>query len=298
LKYRLEQKPEDPPLSGASALPAGGQEQSESALIAGQSIGRLGDLEVRLANPDEVIRAQRLRFQVFGSKHPGDEDKATDQDRFDEACDHLIVLDHAVSARDASGRPPIVATYRLLPQDRINRTGCFYSQSEFDVSDLVQKKPELRFLELGRSCVLEAYRNKRTVELLWHGCWSYVRRNRFDVMFGCASFAGTDIAEHSQALSFLAQNAAATDEWLVKAQPGRGISTALLPAGSIDMKTAIRQLPPLIRGYMRLGAMFAPEAVVDKEFHSIDVLVIIPVANLNPRYVAYYGQNADRHGVQ
>ena len=110
-------------------------------------------------------------------------------------------------------KPPVVGTYRLLPQEAAKRNGGFYTDSEFDIASLIERHRGLRFLELGRSCVLPPYRNKRTVELLWHGIWSYVRQNNFDVMIGCASLEGTDPDRLALPLSFLHHFARAPDDW-------------------------------------------------------------------------------------
>jgi putative hemolysin len=161
------------------------------------TLGRLGALEVRLAQEKrEVRRAQKLRYRVFYRDGTAIADAATllarrDKDGFDRICDHLMVIDHAAKP-SMSGRQPVVGTYRLLRQEVAQRNGGFYTENEFDIASLIDRHAGLRFLELGRSCVLPRYRTKRTVELLWHGIWAYVRQHRLDVMIGCASFEGTD----------------------------------------------------------------------------------------------------------
>ncbi|MEI8146541.1 MAG: GNAT family N-acyltransferase, partial [Alphaproteobacteria bacterium] len=163
------------------------------------SLGRIGSLEVRLvANAAEVRRAQRLRWQVFYEEMSALPDAASklarrDIDPFDAICDHIVVIDHAAQERPRFGppRPRIVGTYRLLRQDVAERHGGFYSAQEFDLTDLLARHRGRRFLELGRSCVLAPYRDKRTVELLWQGIWAYVLANGIDVMIGCASLEGT-----------------------------------------------------------------------------------------------------------
>ena len=170
-------------------------------------LGRLGTLEVRLARTAaDVRRAQRLRFDVFYREMSAVADAAArlarrDVDPYDALCDHLLVVDHA--ARNRVGRPSVVGTYRLLRQDVAERHAGFYSSAEFDVAGLVARHRGARFLELGRSCVLPPYRNRRTVELLWHGIWSYVRQHRFDVMIGCATLDGIEPDKLALPLSFL-----------------------------------------------------------------------------------------------
>ena len=123
-----------------------------------------------------------------------------DQDAYDAVCDHLLVVDtspepHGRERWAHRRRPRVVGTYRLLRQDIADRTLGFYSQAEYDIAPLVRSKsPRYRFMELGRSCVMKPYRSKRSVELLWHGLWTYVREHKVDVMIGCASFEGTDPA--------------------------------------------------------------------------------------------------------
>ena len=266
------------------------------------TFGKLGTLEVRLARtPNEVKRAQQIRYQVFYEEMSAQPDPYTqatrrDRDRYDALADHLLVLDHNVTQRRfRRTRPRIVGTYRLLRQEVADANGGFYSTSEFDVGALVGRHPDKTFLELGRSCVLKPYRDKRTVELLWHGNWSYVLRHGVDVMFGCASLSGTDLDQLATALSYLHHNHLAPPEWRISAVPERYERMDRLPADAVDPRTALRALPPLIKGYLRLGAFVADGAVVDHQFGTTDVMIILPVSGISTRYINYYGANASRH---
>ncbi len=256
-------------------------------------IGGSQHLKIRLAqSPAEVMVAQRLRYEVFalemGATVQGHD---LDADLYDAACDHLLVI-----APPAAGQSEalmledgqVVGTYRLLPQTAAQRLGGFYSQTEFDVEALVQRHPHLSFLELGRSCVRAEHRGTSVVELLWQGIWNYVRAHRFDVMLGCASFEGTDPQRHAEALSFLAQ-VPRGDDWRVQSQTGRGSPMSLVPPAEINVKRAIASLPPLIKGYLRLGCHFGEACVVDPLFKTTDVLVVLPVSAINPRYFARFG---------
>ena len=157
----------------------GGLRMPERHLAPPSSLGRIGSLEVRLATTSsEIRRAQKLRWNVFYREMSAVPVGALrffrrDVDRFDAICDHLIVVDHERMELSRMGRlrPAIVGTYRLLRGDVAERHGGFYSASEFDLSGLLARHQGARFLELGRSCVEKPYRNKRTVELLWHGIW-------------------------------------------------------------------------------------------------------------------------------
>jgi len=272
------------------------------------TLGRIGALEVRLArSKKDIKRAQRLRYNVFYRDGAAIADARTmlarrDKDAFDKVCDHLLVIDHAATqpldgARAFKRKPPVVGTYRLLGQDAADRHGGFYTESEFDVGGLIERHSQLRFLELGRSCVLPPYRNKRTVELLWHGIWTYVRRHRFDVMIGCASLDGTDPDRLALQLSFLHHFAGAPAEWRASAHPGRRVEMNRLAKDAINPKAALHELPPLLKGYLRLGAFTGDGAVVDDQFGTTDVLVILPVGAINARYVQHFGADAERHAA-
>lgn len=267
-------------------------------------LGRLGSLEVRLATtPKEIRRAQRLRFKVFYEEMSAVPNAASlisrrDLDEYDDICDHLLVLDHAAKPKPfRKPKPQVVGTYRLLRQEVADRHFGFYTAGEYDIAPLVEANPDLRFLELGRSCVLPDYRNKRTVELLWHGIWTYVLHHRVDVMIGCASLEGTDPAKLALPLSFLHHHARAPGPWRVRALPERFARMDLLSKETVDPKAALRELPPLVKGYLRLGATFGDGAVVDRQFGTTDVLVILPVSAINQRYIEHFGATADRHAA-
>lgn len=263
-------------------------------------LGRLGSLEVRLATKAREVReAQRLRYKVFYGEMSAVADAGAaltrrDADRFDAICDHLLVLDHATPG---AGKPKVVGTYRLLRQEVAERHFGFYTQSEFDVAPLIAAHPQARFLELGRSCVLKPYRNKRTVELLWHGIWAYVLHHRIDVMIGCASLEGVDPDALALPLSFLHHHARAPEKWSARAAAKRYVPMDRLPKEAIDLKVALQALPPLVKGYLRLGATFGEGAVVDRHFGTTDVLVILPVSAINPRYIDHFGPSANRHAA-
>lgn len=278
-------------------------------------LGRIGSLEVRLATtPKQIRAAQRLRYKVFYEEgnalpHTTSALARRDFDEYDTICDHLLVLDHAAPSnlgepsRKLRGvparttKPAVVGTYRLLRQEVAERHFGFYTQAEYDIAPILAAHPTKRFLELGRSCVLEPYRTKRTVELLWHGIWTYVLHHKIDVMMGCASLEGTDPDKLALPLSFLHHHAAAPDDWRARALDERYVSMDRLAKDAIDPKTALHALPPLIKGYLRLGATFGDGAVVDAQFGTTDVLVVLPVSAINPRYVAHFGADAQRHAA-
>ena len=263
----------------------------------GALLGRIGQLEVRLArNSSEVAAAQEVRFRVFYDELGAKRDfvhelEARDADRFDAICDHLVVFDTSIGGPD---HRQIVGTYRLLRQEVAADSGGFYSSGEFEMDVLVARHPGRRFLELGRSCVLPEYRSKRTVELLWQGVWAYARRHGVDVMTGCASFHGIIPAAHAEALSFLAHHGQADAEWHTRAIAERFHTMDLMPVEAVDPRAALLAMPPLIKGYLRLGARFGEGCVIDRDFATTDVFVILPVEQISERYISYYGADASR----
>lgn len=246
----------------------------------------------------EIEACQQLRFRVFYEELGARADayahaSKRDHDRFDAICDHLVVV-----LVDDTGQPDsihlvdgeLVGTYRLLRQEVANAHGGFYTQGEFNIAPLIESHPGLRFLELGRSCVLKPFRTKPVVELLWQGIWNYVRAHDLHVMLGCASLEGIHPEPHARALSFLAHNAKAPPEWQVRALDHRYVEMNRIPADQIEPRLALRELPPLIKGYLRLGCYIGDGAVIDEQFNTIDVLIVLPVSAINARYFAHFGR--------
>jgi L-ornithine Nalpha-acyltransferase len=253
-------------------------------------LGRLGSLVVRLAETaEEIAAAQALRHRIFRAGHLIDHGR--DSDGFDAYCDHLIVLDNAL---DKGMGSKVVGTYRLLREEQAVKAGRFYSQAEFDIAGLAARMPHRRILELGRSCVLPQYRSRRTVELLWQGIWACCRAWSIDLMCGCASLTGTNPALHALALSYLHHNASATGQWVVKGHASRRVNMDLMPPEAIYERDALNAMPPLIKGYLRVGAMIGEGAVVDYEFGTTDVFIMLPVEHITSRYIAYFGMDATR----
>lgn len=264
--------------------------------------GALGCLEVSLARDErDIKRLQKLRYEIFYGRGRAICNLASrltrrDKDHFDGICDHLMVIDRSRRQWSAS-RPSVIGTYRLLRQDVAEKHGGFYSAREFDITDLLQRHAGLRFLELGRSCVLPAYRSKRAIELLWHGVWSYVREHQIDVMIGCASFEGTDLAQLRHQISFLHHFARAPPPWRAAAHSSRQIEMNMMATSEIDIRRVWRELPPLIRGYLRVGAFVGDGAVIDSQFGTTDVLIVLPVAQINSRYIRHFGIDAQRYAA-
>ena len=278
----------DPILTPSLSLgPAAIGAWSAPAPAEGDVLGRMGPLVARLARSDaEIEAAQRLRHKVFvdecGARPCGRED-GRERDRLDAACDHLIVVDGT----------RVVGTYRLLRDDVAARVGGHYSDGEFRLADMLARHPERRVLELGRSCTLLAYRDRRTIELLWQGVWAYALRHGCDTMIGCASFPGLDAERHAGALGFLARHALAPPDWRAEAR-GRAVPLARFAERALPPRAALAAMPPLVKGYLRLGGQVGPELVADPDFNCLDALVVLPRERIAARYLRHYGEGAER----
>lgn len=245
-------------------------------------------LELRLARDAADLAAiQRLRWEVFCAEMGAASATGAqiDADPYDPLCDHLLVIDHA-----APGGPRVVGTYRLLRESVARAAGGFYSAGEFDLGPLLYgpARPHGELLELGRSCVLAPWRTSATIALLWRGIADYLARHPIGLMFGCASFPGTRIADHAMALSYLAHHHLAAPECRPAVLAGRGVPLEQCPRGSYDPRRALLALPPLVKGYLRAGAQFGDGAFVDQAFNTIDVCVVLPVAGIDPRYASRF----------
>lgn len=263
---------------------------------------RAGPFEVRLIeNRKELRQAQRLRYEVFyqeGGAIAGASAAAQRLDTcpFDEICDHLVVFDTEAAGPDAR-KARLVGTYRLLRREVADRHGGFYSQSEFDLAPLLERHPTTRFLELGRSCVRSDYRSKRVIELLWRGLWLYARHHAVDVLIGCASLPGLDLEANRLPLSFLLRHAQAEPAWQVAAWPHCRAAFDPEERAAVDAKRGLLALPPLLKAYLRTGARFGGAAVLDRQFGTTDVFAVMPMNEIEERYLAHYGQPSCVSGV-
>jgi len=254
-----------------------------------------GALEVRLAETElEIEQAQRLRYSVFYEEmsaipSPQMRESGRDFDKFDDVCDHLLVVDR--DAHDEDGQPLVVGTYRLTRERDAAKVGGFYTSSEFDLSPMLRSLPrETKYLELGRSCILKSYRARPgTMQLLWKGLMAYVARFDIDMMFGCASLPGTDVAEMTLPLSYLHHFVPMPEHLRVKARPELFVDMNRMPKDAIDPREGIRSLPAILKGYVRAGCGIGDGAVVDRQFGTTDVFIYFPVSGLDARYKSRFG---------
>lgn len=267
--------------------------QRGAAAILPEVLSTAGELEVRLARgPQDVLAAQRLRYRVFYEEmaaEPTPQMAAArrDFDAFDEICDILLVVDPGRRDGDT-----VVGTYRLLRQDVAMLHGGFYSSSEYDLSPLLAQLSEARRgLELGRSCVHPAYRTNATIQLLWRGIASYLAAHRIAFMFGCASLPGTDPVALAPQLSFIRRHFLAPAELRVRALPDRFVPMDRAPQDELGERRAMKTLPPLVKGYLRLGCYVGDGAVIDRQFGTTDIFIILPVERIRDRYFSHFDRS-------
>ncbi|WP_419903078.1 GNAT family N-acetyltransferase [Kiloniella sp.] len=257
-----------------------------------------GSLTIRLAETEqEVLAAQRLRYDIFYRENSAQptlemESSGRDFDSFDSFCDHLLVFDKELG----EGPEAVVGTYRVMRREGAKARGQFYSVDEFDLKRLLDFKGEI--LELGRSCINANYRRGSTMQLLWRGIAQYVFHFDIKYMFGCASLQGIDPDQLKLPLSYLYHNHLADPEICPKALPDRYSSMNLMSADKVDPRIALRELPPLIKGYLRLGGVVGDGAVVDEQFGTTDVCVIVETSGVTDKYLKHYKREVDSAAKQ
>jgi putative hemolysin len=253
---------------------------------------RAGNLGVRIAETAaELDAAQALRFQVFYEEMGARPDAATrdsrrDADAYDAVADHLLVLDHDLGC----GAAAVVGTYRLIRRPAAERIGGFYSSAEYDIAPLLAFPGEV--MELGRSCVAAPYRTRGTLQLLWRGIAAYIFRHRIDLLFGCASLPGTDLEALAPQLTYLHANHLAPPALRTRALPGRHVPMDRLPPAAVDMRAAMAALPPLVKGYLRLGGFVGEGAVIDAQFNTTDVCIVVKTDLVTDKYYRHYERTA------
>jgi putative hemolysin len=237
--------------------------------------GQTSNLTVALAKSDfEVREAQRLRYQVFAEECGAHLESATlgiDEDEFDSSCEHLIVRDHDTDQ--------VVGTYRILTSWKAKELGRFYSESEFDLTRLRPLVP--RVVEVGRSCIHQDYRSGGVITLLWAGLARFMWAGGYEYLMGCASIGLADGGNRA-AETYLSLREAhlSPDYWRVV--PHRPFP---IPS-SLGGGTPI--FPPLIKGYVRLGAYICGEPAWDRQFNTADLFMLLPLSRMNPRYARHF----------
>jgi len=242
------------------------------------------DLQVRLAQtPEDLRAAQRLRYDVFIEELGGtgdlvDHEARLEKDRFDAFFDHLLLID--------GPSQDVVGVYRLMRSENAQRAGGFYSSGEYDLDPLMRSGR--RVLELGRSCLRADMRGGAAMHQLWAGLGQYVAHHEIEVLFGVASFPGTDVEALAQPLSLLHHHHMAPPEYRVRAHTGRYQPMDLIPKAQIDLREARSAIPSLIKAYLRLGGSVGDGAFIDHSFNTVDVCLILDTALMPARQARLY----------
>jgi len=244
------------------------------------------DFAVHLArNAADIAAAQRLRYDVFVRELGGDGplvDHAAglETDAFDPYFDHLLLRDRSLP------EAPVVGVYRLMRDDQAAALGRYYSEDEYDLTPL--RRSGRRLMELGRSCLHPDYRGGTAMYELWNGLAAYVEVHGIEILFGVASFHGTDSAALAAPLSLLHHRFLAPEPLRVRAKPDAFQPMDLMPEAAIDRPAAMRQVPALIKGYLRLGGVIGAGAWIDRAFNTTDICLIMDTARLNEKTRAIY----------
>lgn len=226
----------------------------------------------------ELEEAQRIRFKVFAEEMGAALPSAAeglDRDRFDAYCEHLLV-------RDGENNK-VVGTYRIMPPEQALAAGGFYSETEFDLSRLAHLRD--RMVEVGRSCVHQDYRDGGTITQLWSGLADYIGKHKHEYMIGCASISMADGGHYAASVfNKIYKLHAAPAEYRV-------FPHCPLPLHALNQSLEVT-IPPLIKGYLRLGAYIAGEPAWDPDFNTADIFILLPVARLNERYAKHFMRHA------
>jgi len=249
---------------------------------------RAGNLGVRIAaTAHEVDAAQALRYRVFyeemgATAEPHTAASQRDTDAWDSVADHILVIDHALG----EGPQSVVGTYRLIQREGAAAVGRFYSEDEYDIRAITNFPGGV--LELGRSCVDASHRGRAVMQLLWRGIAAYIEMNNIDLMFGCASLNGTDPDLLAAELTYLYGHHLAPPALRPKALPERYVDMRRLDPAAYDPRKANQSLPPLIKGYLRLGGFVGDGAVIDSQFNTVDVAIVVKTDLVTERYSKHY----------
>jgi len=238
--------------------------------------------EIRLAHHEsDFLAAQRLRYNVFVKELGGDGDLVDhearlERDIFDPYYDHLVLIDHS---RNADDLDHVVGVYRLMRSDQADKIGHFYCESEYDLSPLKAKGRKL--LELGRSCLHADYRGGMAMFHLWNALATYVLEHDVEILFGVASFHGTNVDAIKEPLSFLYHTHLAPPDLRVRVLDEHYQNMNLLPLDQIDRREAMVATPALIKAYLRLGGLVGDGAFVDIKFNTTDVFMLMDTNRMN-----------------
>ncbi len=260
------------------------------------NITNIDQFEVRLTrNEAEVFAAQKLRYRVFveefGAKVSLEDNvEFVERDKFDQYCDHLILIDKW--SKKFKDTPTVVGTMRLMRAEVAQRTVGFYCATEYKLGTLI--KCHKKSLEIGRACVDKQYRGNIAIHFLWLGLAEYIMLRNITLVFGVASFNGTDVSKYGSALTFLKKNFSAPESLNFRAQESGYVDMNIVPTDSLDSVIALSQMPSLLKAYLRMGSLVSDGAFLDIKFNTIDVGLMIITDSINKKYKDFYVRSDKR----
>ncbi len=242
------------------------------------------NLTVRVAeNQYEIEQALILRYNVFnlelGEGLPESRETQKDRDEYDLYCDHLIVLDQAQDNK-------VVGTYRILRKSVAIKNIGFYSESEFNLTDLHRIGSEIA--EVGRSCVHRDYRDGSVISLLWIGLGKYMKNFDVRYLMGCGSVHSTDPQSASEIYAYLKKKDGLEFNYDIHPLSTHRIAQFNPDLVSADDRTAASRVPPIIKGYLRAGAKICGQPAIDPVFGTIDFFLLFNRSNIDARYGRHY----------
>ncbi len=249
---------------------------------------KIGEYEFRLARSKEDRKLVReLRYKVFIEEDgaiPTEEQKALGEeyDPYDEYCDYILILHNKPDAE----KPIIAGTYRIINREQAEKMNGFYTETEYDIKKI--KKHSGNIAELSRACVHPDYRGGIVIKLLWMALAKYVIKNKISLLFGVASFIGTNPGKYAMGISYLYYKRLAPLRLRAIVNSEEMTRMNLLPKEYIDENLALEQMGPVLKGYLRLGGVFGKGVYVDKPFNTCDVFVLIETRKVNKTYQKFF----------
>lgn len=239
------------------------------------------NFQIRLAETQkDVESAQRLRFEVFNLEMKKGLEasyaEGLDRDAYDPLCDHILIIDKA--------KEMAIGTYRLLLKSRLGKGDFFYSENEFDLTNIRKLKGEI--MEMGRSCVHKDYRSSAIVLLLWGGIVEYMKNHDVKYIIGCPSLYTTDPAEIGRIYSLMRKDHFSPEAFRVTPRPDKELKGLKeVPVAEHERRGILLKLPALVRSYLKTGAYVCGAPAVDREFGTVDLFMLLDVAHLSQQYL-------------
>ncbi len=246
--------------------------------------------EIRFSkNYNELIESQKIRHKVFivemGNINKQEPTKSNiEQDKFDKFCRHLIIIDHENTKKNTSGK--IIGVTRLMLSEDSEKGIGFYCSQEFNLKPIISTQKKC--LEIGRTCIDPAYRNTLILHYLWIELGSFCSKHGIEILFGVGSFVGNNVGKIAMALSYIYNEYLAPPEIRPIALKKGFIEMKIIPKDEIDKLKALKQMPNLLKSYLRLGGIVGEGAYMDRELNTIDILIMIDILHMNKKYKIYY----------